>query len=80
MRISISEYAKWKRVSVQAVTWRLRKNAQDKEPLNEGLPDVKEVHRLGRSYELDFNGIWVPHIVGKKTTKILKSKSELSFL
>lgn len=80
MRITIAEYAKWARVSIQAVTWRLRKNAQDNEPLNNKLPEVKAVRKLGRSYELDFDGIYVPHTIGKKVTKSLKSKSELTLL
>lgn len=75
MRITIADYAKWKKVSVQAVTWRIRKNAQINEPLHTDLPDVTAVYKLGRSYELEFNGVWIE--VSNKKLKVLKTKAEL---
>jgi ferritin-like protein len=58
MRITIKQYAELRGVSAQAITHILRKNRERQEPLHTGLSGVNKVYKLGRSYELDFNGFW----------------------
>lgn len=77
MRITIAEYAKWKKVSVQAVTWHLRKNKKLGNPLHTNLPDISAVHKMGRSYELEFNGCKIVYASTKRPHNVLKSKSKI---
>lgn len=75
MRITIKQYAVFKWVTSQAITHRLRKNSDNGLALNNGLPEITRVTKLGRSYELEFNGYW--DTSSKKSPKLKSYSAEI---
>ena len=53
--ITVQEYAKIQKVSPQAITARIRANDKNGERLDNGLPNVKEVTKFQRNYQIHYN-------------------------
>lgn len=53
--ITVQQYAKIQKVSPQAITARIRANDKTNNPLHNGLPNVKEVSKFQRNYQIHYN-------------------------